>query len=728
MKTMARKFGLGRTIFGAAVLAAFGAAHAQTSEAEGSVGVGVGGVTGDRADRALFGQYNGLRDEDAYGLLNVDYRRRNAANGTSVEFLGTNLGLGTRELIFLWKRQGDWRFSANYDELVRRDPYAVDTGLTGAGTTAPQVAHLSGGPGSGAMFDLETKRKGLGLGFSKWIGPTLEFDVNLRSENKDGSRLFGIGMNCPSLIAPGCGPTTATNAGSAVLMLPEPINANHSQVEARLNYAGTRLRLSGGYYGSFFSNSNGALNPGVPGSLNNPLGTLLPLSAGLQAILSNPVALPPDNQAHQFDVAGNVVITPTTRANFKLAYGTAKQDQDFASAGLVGAPAGVSNLDGKVNTALAQFGISARPIARLSLLADWNYTDKSDKTPLALYNFDGANAYTNRAYSNTKVRSKLQASYQFSANYQGTIGADYEFIDRGSFTASSAVTGVSALRQETEEVGFRAELRRRMTETFSGAISLVTSDRDGSNWLQPNSGVGVTEITNPSAAFASTAIFMPTLADRKRDKVKLFASWQATDSLSLQFSAENGKDKFTAPSPYAVRDTRMNLYSVDANYVLSDAWSFNGYVSRGEQKLNQARPAGYILAFDNTSTNAGFGVVGKPSEKIELGGGVSLIDDKSVYAQSLDATASANTAALLAATGGLPDILFRRSELRLFGKYALNKRSALRLDAIYQRTKFNDWAYGFNDVSFTYSDNTTLTLDQLQSVTFLGVTYVYSWR
>ena len=60
-----------------------------------------------------------------------------------------------------------------------------------------------------------------------------------------------------------------------MLYFPQPIDYNHTQVEARLNYAGSSLQLSGGYYGSFFSNNNGALNPGIPGTLNNAVG--LPL-------------------------------------------------------------------------------------------------------------------------------------------------------------------------------------------------------------------------------------------------------------------------------------------------------------------------------------------------------------------------------------------------------------------------------------------------------------------
>lgn len=106
---------------------------------------------------------------------------------------------------------------------------------------------------------------------------------------------------------------------------------------------------------------------------------------------------------------------------------------------------------------------------------------------------------------------------------------------------------------------------------------------------------------------------------------------------------------------------------------------------------------------------------------------MSITDDTSVYAQSPDATASAGGAALLAATGGLPDIVFRQTTLRLFGKYAVDKRSAVRLDLLHQRSKWNDWAWSDDGAPFTYSDGTTVSQKPDQSVTFIGVTYVYSW-
>ena len=61
-----------------------------------------------------------------------------------LDVLGEN-----RELHFLWKRQGNWKFSTDYSELVRREPNTINTGLLGAGTTTPQVVHLGGGPGTG---------------------------------------------------------------------------------------------------------------------------------------------------------------------------------------------------------------------------------------------------------------------------------------------------------------------------------------------------------------------------------------------------------------------------------------------------------------------------------------------------------------------------------------------------------------------------------------------------
>jgi hypothetical protein len=220
---------------------------------------------------------------------------------------------------------------------------------------------------------------------------------------------------------------------------------------------------------------------------------------------------------------------------------------------------------------------------------------------------------------------------------------------------------------------------------------------------------------------------MPTLADRQRDKVKVFADWEPDKKLSVQFSAESGTDKYDYPSAKGLSHTRMDQFNLDASYAVSFRLAFNGYVSYGVQTFDQSRNAGYVMAFENTNTTVGVGVMGKPSDKWDLGGNLSYMDDVNKYTQTLDVAASTYSTASLAAAGGLPDILYRLTTFKLFGKYALDKKSAVRVDFVHQKVSYNDWAWTYNGVPYTYADGTTVTQKQDQSVNYVGVSYIYKF-
>jgi len=68
--------------------------------------------------------------------------------------------------------------------------------------------------------------------------------------------------------------------------------------------------------------------------------------------------------------------------------------------------------------------------------------------------------------------------------------------------------------------------------------------------------------------------------------------------------------------------------------------------------------------------------------------------------------------------------------VNLFGEYTLDKASSVRLDYIHHRTFFNEWTYdGINNgFPFLYSDNTTITAQQRQSVDYIGARYVYKFQ
>lgn len=743
MKSSTQHLGFSQTIIALAVLAAFSPARAQEAadmtKQTSSISVGAGVVSGDEKDRARFGMFNGLRDHTGNLLLDFDYKNRDIGSGINMNIVGRNLGLDNRELGLLEQKPGDWKFTADYSELVRHDPRTINTGVTGIGTNNLGIARLAA-PGAGSDVNLELKRTGAGLGMEKWFGSNLQFEANFKNEEKKGARFFGRGFAC-SATWQAAGNCTGTTQW-ALLMTPEPVNAVTKQFEAKLNWSGAKFLVSGGYYGSIYKNAFGAFGDSVPGVLNNPLGAATATDVGMRNTLQLPFALPPDNQSHQFYVDGNYRFTTATKATFKYAYTHATQSEDFSQftgGAATGLASGRSNLGGELNTTVAQAGVTSRPWAKVNLLANVRYESKDNKTPIDLYNMEGANRFTNGNPSPKRLNGKLEGSYQLPANFRGTLGADYEGVDHGAFTSTDNVAGISGLKQKTKEWGYRGELRRMMSETLSGAVSYSSARRTGdSPWLKPASlpltGVFEADPNCGSAGanaciYSRTGIFPFIFEDRKRDKWKFSADWAPTDRLSLQVFVEDGKDTFSGPSEKGLQDTGYSLFSLDAAYTLTDAWKMSAYLSQGVQTTNVAHSTGYDAGLKDTSSSFGVNVVGKPSSVFQVGGDLAYINDVLKYGQTTDSLATATSVLFLAQQGGLPDVTYRLLRLKLFSQYALDKHSSVRLDLVHQRSFFNEWTYtGANGVPFAYSDNTTLNANQNQNVTFVGARYIYSFQ
>jgi MtrB/PioB family decaheme-associated outer membrane protein len=735
-----------------AMLAAFGPAWAddeaviELSKPSSFVSAGAAGVTGNQKDRSLFGQYNGLRKDDAFLMLDFSYVKRDEATGTWTILEGRNLGLETRELRGQYGPQGNWKVYGEYSEIVRRYPRTINSSIEGAGTTNPIVTLLPVA-GTGSDIDLKTERKRTTVGAEKWFGRRLMIEASFINEDKDGARLWGRGFTCPSGAAPTpvCS-ALATGANQwALLMLPEPISSTSRQFEAKVNYLGDKLGLTGGYYGSFYDNDFGSLVPTVNGNLNSGLGVPMgaggagvPLTAGLRGILQLPMALPPDNQAHQFYVDGNYAFTKSTRATFKYAYTRATQNDSFQGMGLADAPPGRNDLGGRLDTTLAQAGVTSRPIPKLSLLANIRYEDQNDKTPIDLYNIEGTNTWTNGHISHTKTAAKAEASYALPWDLRGTLGFDYEKVDRDQFVQTDQVAGLSGLRQNTYDKGTRVELRKTMSDVFTGSVSWVSSYRNGSTWLKPLSGASTGVIpADPDCASTSTnaciwsrtATFPFIFEDRKRNKVKGLADWSPMEKLSLQFAVDYGRDNYTAPTEKGLSSNKLALYSIDASYAISDKVKVSGYYSYSEQTLMINHSTGYLGNLKDKNTTFGVGVKVDANPRLKLGGDILYINDRNVYGTGLDAGASAAAQAQLA-SGQLfiPDATFRDLRLKLYGSYALQKNADIRLEIVHDRTKLDEWTWGFNGVPFLYSDNTSVSLNPTQNVTFVSAVYTYRWR
>jgi MtrB/PioB family decaheme-associated outer membrane protein len=749
----------GRTLVAVSATLAFGPALAQVQGIAGSqtdttylapentVSIGAGFSSGDQKDRARFGLFNGLRDHDVNGLLDFNYSNKDASSGKWMTVFGRNLGLDNRELSFGYRNLGDFKLKVDYGEITRHDPRTINTNMTGSGTANLATSTLAT-PGTGSDLNLELKRKGLGFDLAKQFGD-FQVQVTFKNEDKTGARFMGRGLACSAAYV---GTGACTNAGTtAVLLTPEPIDSTIRQFEAKLNYSSGNLNLSGGYYGNFYTNNFGSLSTAMTGPFGNNNGGFQAIDPKLNAWFQNsPMALWPDSQAHQFYIGGNYALPYHTKINFKYSYTHATQNEDFGGMGLTGAPAGRSNLGGELNTTKAQLGFSSHPLDKLHVHGDVAYNATDNKTPIALYNANVAapNVWTNSAMSPSKFDAKLEANYRLPYELLLVGGLKYERENTGAWTPTDAAGGITALRQKTENMGYRVEVRKTMSETFTGSIAYDTERRQGdSSWLRvlalPLTGVlpasadcptgpNVTSfaVANAACVYNVNGQIPFTQKDKQTQKIRATGVWTPMERLSLQAFVDTGKDDYRGPTTTGLTGAKLNNYTLDASYDISDNWKVNGYFTQADRSLDTGHSTDYNLTLKDKSTTFGMGFSGRPAANFRIGGDLIYLRDTLHYNISPEVGISVANQTLLNATGGLPDVKYNLTQVKLYGEYEFTKVSSVRVDYIYSKTYFNEWTYSnpANGVPFLFSDNTTVTAQQSQSVNYLGAMYVYKFR
>lgn len=623
-------------------------------------------------DAQRFGQYTGLREEGVYGLLDADWVNRDDATGTWLHASGRNLGLEHREANLEWSRQGAWGITAAYSEIPRYSPYAMNTALAGIGSNDLTV-------GGTALDDvqLKTRRQIFALGGAARILQDLDVKLNFRHEQKDGARQFARGT-------PG-----------AMEFLAEPIDQTMQQMEATLGYTGPRLQLAGGYYATAFDNADTALNitGGAPA-----------LSGGANPF--TPIALPPDNRSHQLYLSGGYSFTQNTRGTFKASYSRLSQDDDF----ILPSVTGRTDLGGRVDVTQFQGGVTARPLQRLTLLANVRYEDRHDKTPIARY-FTGATPTStfngdNEPRSIRGTTAKAEAAYSLPWLMRITAGVDYEEKTRNS----SPVRVVTA-REETRELSYRAELRRSLNETLSGALSFVRSDREGSPFL-------TTVLNNGTAG--SNLVAPLHLADRDRDKLRLLLNWAPLEALSVQVVADDAKDEYGGRA-LGLQSGRARLYSLDATYMFTDDWQATAWGSRGQTRAEQLTqvnaPAGQFWSADlrNHDDALGLDIRGKFGSRLDVGAGAQHFEYRDEY----------RTAAVTGAPlPSIPDVFSRQTTLNFFATYELRKNTGIRLDLVHDRWHSDDWTW----TNWVYTDGTRVVDAPDQKTVFVALSgYLKVW-
>lgn len=717
---------------------------------ESTISVGMGHVSGDNQ---RFGMYNGLNEAGYVGMIDFSIVRRADETGTWYRAFGRNLGLDNRELGVEIERAGKWGFLFNYDEVTRHAPYDVWTNNLGIGSAQQTIPGTSGTAGVLAgsnLYKLKTERQKVSFGFNVNLFSNLDFRLFLQNEQKEGQRLFGRG-------------TPGTQE-----FLAEPIDSSIRQIDAVLDYTGESLQLSGGYYGSFYSNANSSMKvTGGAAAFNGGVGST--------GVAFDNIGLPPDNYAHQLHLAGGYQFTKTTRMNFKMAKSVAGQDDEFMGVNFYGASnngisantSGRNDLGGRVDTTLLQLGVTSRPITNLTLLGNLRYEDRDDKTTVARYitnvtgsgtnptftsisptaNFTSSTDGFNEPRSLTNMSGKFEASYLLPAGIRLTGGYDIEQKER-------SMNGIRIVgyREKTLEDTFRLEAKRTMAETLSGTLTYLHSNRDGSGYKDLTTLNGTNNYpsygttpagqqrpcgqTIPAAEFRVTrcGLIQPIyMADRERDKIRFLMDWSPTDQFSAQFAIEGANDNYDpgrgAPD-IGIRKGEARVYSVDLSYALSDAVKLNGWYSRSTANIDQSTIAAagananavlWSSSQRNSVDTVGVGIRAKLPMRFDMGADYLFAYDKTEYMLSREQFTAFTSSTT---PGVLPDIKYRQATWRMFGTYSIDKDTKVRLDYVVDNRRIADWTW----TGYQYSDGTRVAANLEDTVHFIGLSMNYAFR
>lgn len=678
-----------QTVLAASLMATYGTVWAaedsevdELTKPSSTVSVGVGAWDNDRAKLGVF---DGMRKKDTYLLLDADIQKRDDATGTWQTLTIKDLGTNNREIRGEYLQQGKHGVSIEYNQFRSDAPYTINTNITGIGTTTQTLgANIPNTAiGSGTNYQFGTDRTKLGVGVYKNIIPNVDLNIKFSNEDKKGNRL--------------------TNNGSAFFVA-DLIDWTTTKTEATLDFTGESLQVSGGYYGSWYRNNN--------------------RKGYVDAAGGNQITQPLDNQAHQAFFSGSYGFTPTTKGTFKLAYSQATQDAALPTASIINATyANIPNLQGRVDTTLMQLGLTAKPMSKLSLVANLGFNHVEDKTPVygVVRSTDNtANLTINSTPLSYKtVTGKLEGTYILPLGYSATAGIDDRQQDRTVITAIGGVAYAPYVpsRDKVIETTYRVQLRKSLAETLNGSLAYLQSIRRGSDYQLVPARVGTSTVSPVNSA------------DRDRQKVRLAMDWAPLEEVGVQLNVETAKDKYgDNVRSQGLQEGNANMYSLDVSYQLSDDWLLAGWYSFN---TNDARFNNYVSATNNglksqndTGDAIGLNLNGKISAKTTIGAEVTWSKDKTVFVQS-----NSNGAALTAVA---PDITSEAIRLNLFANYDLQKNAGLRFDVGYQKWETNDWQWTYTDGKpFQYgttTDGTTILMSPKQEAIFASVRYDYKFK
>jgi MtrB/PioB family decaheme-associated outer membrane protein len=266
------------------------------------------------------------------------------------------------------------------------------------------------------------------------------------------------------------------------------------------------------------------------------------------------------------------------------------------------------------------------------------------------------------------------------------------------------------------------------------------------------------------------------MADRLRDKVRASLEWQASEQFTLQGGIDFNRDDYSN-SVYGLQKAQSQALNLDASYAVSESTNLTAFYTHEDQR---SQSAGNSYTANSTAANvngatvvsggcfatialrnannkidpclnwgadmrdkvdtlgAAFSKKGLVGGKLDLTGSVAVSRARTTndvsggnYANNPLAVTGApagTVAAYYIAASALPVVTTNTIDLKLAGKYAVSKDSAVRVGYRYQHMTSTDWSYDglqYGGLAGVLPTNEQAPSYRVHTIT---LTYLYAFR
>jgi MtrB/PioB family decaheme-associated outer membrane protein len=543
-------------------------------------------------DSLRFGDYRGLEEQGFYAALDGDIHFRNP-QGRYFDLYARNLGYDSRQLQMRGGIQGRYELRFAWKEIPKYRGFGTQTPFLGQGSdhlALPANWVPSATTGGMTTLDsslraalLKTQRETLDAGATIHFARNWSYRVDFQRQNKKGTRSLGAGLFFNNST-----------------ILPAPVDFTTNQFDMGLTWATRRAQVQLAFIGSYFDNGSNSL------TWQNPF-TASPVHQTFRA------ALEPDNEYYQFNLSGAFAITPRIRLSGQAAIGRLSQDELFLPVTInplySDLPLPRQSLDGKLDTSTFNLSgkFSARLNSKLSFTARGKLDERDNKTPVDLYaqvttDLLPSLARYNRPYSYEREQYSADLRYKAHRILKLSGGARQVNIDR-----------TLQATERTEETTFWGELRLNPLVSSQIRIKLESSDRDISDYLQPDDGG---PIDHPLMRKFNQA-------DRDLDRVIVELDITPIAELGINFSFYMA-DADYKESQIGLQASEEQSFSVNLNYAVNKSIVLYAFVNLDDIDADIVNTTGgsatpWIAVTRDRIRTTGFGMSSRISEKSSIG-------------------------------------------------------------------------------------------------------------